>query len=215
MYWRQRGPFPAGGETENGLRRRNLHHQGIVGTFARSSGDNLPSPAAGTSAGLSGRRRLALQSRRDRAMGTTTGSGTPATSRSRTASARRVGPDWVDRPALGRTRLAMTSASTVLRSYRSSPSSFSIPPALLAPAFPLGLADEVADLGGEAFAFGHAHARRIPGDLLSRLFHFLAQQEETRNVRACVMRGGSKAKTVGEVDVRTHARTWVRANARA
>ncbi len=35
MYWRQRGPFPAGGKTENGLRRRNLHHQGIVGAFAR------------------------------------------------------------------------------------------------------------------------------------------------------------------------------------
>ncbi|SRR6266851_5101384 len=46
MYWRQRGPFRAGGETENGLRRRNLHHQGIVGAFARSSRDNLPSPAA-------------------------------------------------------------------------------------------------------------------------------------------------------------------------
>src|SRR6266446_1795264 len=53
--------------------------------------------------------------------------GTPATSRSRTASARRVGPDRVDQPALGRTRLALTSASTVLRSYRSSPSSFSTP----------------------------------------------------------------------------------------
>ena len=107
IYWRQRGPFPAGGETENGLRPRNLHHQGNVGAFARSSRDNLPSPAAGTSAGLSGRRRLALQSRRDRAMGTTTGSATPATSRSRTASARRVALAWVDRPS--RSRCAASS----------------------------------------------------------------------------------------------------------
>src|SRR6266849_10934826 len=47
--------------------------------------------------------------------------------------------------------------------------------ALLAPAFLLGLADEVPDLGGEAFALGRPHARWIPGDLLRRLFHFLAQ----------------------------------------
>src|SRR6266851_5184216 len=49
------------------------------------------------------------------------------------------------------------------------------PPAFFPSALPLGLADEVPDLGGEAFALGRPHARRVPGDLLRRLFHFLAQ----------------------------------------
>src|SRR5260370_16261995 len=48
-------------------------------------------------------------------------------------------------------------------------------PALLAPAFAFGLADEVPDLGGDAFAFGRAHACRVPGNRLGRLCHFLAQ----------------------------------------
>src|SRR5216684_2513403 len=47
--------------------------------------------------------------------------------------------------------------------------------ALLAPAFLLGLADEVPDLGGEAFALGRPHARWIPGDLLGGPLHLFAQ----------------------------------------
>jgi hypothetical protein len=39
-------------------------------------------------------------------------------------------------------------------------------PAPLAAAFPLGLADEVFDMGGEAFAFGGAHARRVLGNFV-------------------------------------------------
>src|SRR5713101_4590983 len=168
MYWRQRGPFPAGGKTENGLRRRNLHHQGIVGAFARSSRDNLPSPAAGTSAGLSGRRRLALQSRRDRAMGTTTGSRTPATSRSRAASAQRVA-------RTGSTGLPFTlkadAPGTDFGIHRAP--LLSLKPfvllgslALFPSAFLFCLADEVFDLGGDAIALGSAHAHRVFRDLL-------------------------------------------------
>src|SRR5260370_37017642 len=47
--------------------------------------------------------------------------------------------------------------------------------ALLAYAFLLGLADEVPDLGRDALALGHAHARRVLGDFLGRPLHLLAQ----------------------------------------
>jgi hypothetical protein len=48
-------------------------------------------------------------------------------------------------------------------------------PALFGSALPLGLTDEVPDLGGDALALGHAHARRVLGNFLGGAFHLVAQ----------------------------------------